>query len=299
MKALQYSVYGGPEVLRVAAAPEPHAGPGQVRISVKASGVNPLDWKLFGGSLAQGEPLEGPGYPGFEASGVVDEVGEGVTGVAVGDDVFGLGVATAAELAVLRVWAAKPASIDWSVAAGAGVGSDTAIRVLDLLGVGAGSTVFVDGASGGVGAVAVQVALGRGATVVASAGPDNQGYLVELGAVPVVYGEGLADRVRAAAPQGLDAVFDVAGKTDATVLVGLVADPAQVVSIANFSQGDTGMRVTEGAEGDAQAALAEAARLLADNLLVVKVQTFPLERAAEAYSLSLGGHVRGKLVLLP
>ena len=298
MQALQYSSYGGPEVLTVGPAPDPQAGPGQVRITVSAVGVNPLDWKIRAGYLAQGQPLQGTGYLGFEAAGVVDQVGDGVTGVSVGDDVFGLGTNTAAELAVLDAWAAKPAALDWSVAAGVGVAAETSIRVLDLLGVGPGSTVLVDGGAGGVGAVAVQVAVGRGATVVASAGEHNQGYLTEIGAIPVRYGDGLVDRVRAAAPQGVDAVFDVAGKSAPAELVRLVAEPSQVVSIANFS-GEAGIRATGGGESDRSAALAEAARLLEQNALVVKVQTFPLARAAEAYEISEGGHLRGKLVLLP
>lgn len=299
MKALQFLSYGGPEVLQLGAAPDPHPGPGEIRIRVRASSVNPLDWKLRSGLMAGGQPLEGAGYLGFDAAGVVDELGEGVAGVAVGDDVFGLGSNTAAELAVLRSYAKKPASIDWSVAAAAGVASETAIRALDLVGVASGSTVLVDGGAGGVGAVVVQVAVSRGATVVATAGADNQGYLAEIGAIGIRYGEGMADRARAAARGGYDAVVDVAGKTDAAVLVGLVTEPAQVVTIANFGAGDSGIQVTSGGEGDPMAAMAETARLLEQNQLVIKFQTFPLARAAEAHRISETGHVRGKLVLLP
>lgn len=299
MKALQYSTYGGPEVLSVGAAPEPHAGAGQIRIQVRAAGLNALDWKIRAGFMSQGSPLDGLGRSGFEAAGVVDEVGEGVTGTAVGDDVFGLGNATHAELAVLDAWAAKPASVDWAVAGASAVAAETAIRALDLLGVGAGATVLIDGGAGGVGAVAVQIAISRGATVVASASEGNQGYLTEIGALPVLYGDGLVGRVRAVAPQGVDAVFDVAGKTAPATLASLVADPAQVVTIAQFDVGDSGIRVTTGGESDRTATLAEAARLLQSNGLVVKVQTFPLERAREAFEISESGHVRGKLVLLP
>jgi NADPH:quinone reductase-like Zn-dependent oxidoreductase len=299
MKALQFREYGGPEVLTVAEAPEPHAGPGQVRIRVKAASVNPVDWKILSGAMAQGQPLAGPTYLGNDAAGVVDEVGEGVSDVAVGDDVFGLGAATQAELAVLRAFARKPSSLDWSVAAAAGVAAETAIRALDLLGVSSGSTVLIDGGAGGVGAVAVQIAVARGATVIATASEANQGYLQEIGAIGVLYGDGMTDRVRAAAPGGVDAVLDVAGKTPLADLVGLVPEPSQVVTIANFGVGDSGVRLTTGGEGDPTAAMAEAARLLEQNDLVIKVQTFPLERAAEAYTISRQGHVRGKLVLLP
>jgi len=199
MQAIQFHRYGGPEELQWAEAPEPHAGPGQIRVAVRAASVNPLDWKVLTGAMAGGAEPDGPGYPGYDAAGVVDEVGEGVTGVAVGDEVFGGGTGTQAEYAVLDTWARKPASVDWAVAAAATTAGETAERGLRLLGLTAGDTVFVDGGAGGVGAVVVQMAQALGLRVIASAGESNQDYLRELGAVPVVYGEGVADRVRAAA----------------------------------------------------------------------------------------------------
>jgi NADPH:quinone reductase-like Zn-dependent oxidoreductase len=300
MRALQFTRYGGPEVLEWAEAPDPHAGPGQVRIAVRAASVNPIDWKMVTGATSGGKPMEGVGYLGFDAAGVVDEVGEGVTGVSVGDDVLGRGRDTQAEFAVLDSWAAKPPSVDWAVAAAAGVAGETGERGLRLLGVKAGDTVFVDGGAGGVGAAAVQMAVARGATVIASAGEGNQDYLREIRATPVLYGPGVADRVRDAAGGQVDAVFDVAGKTPVEDLVSLVSEPSHVVSIANFTAGEAGVRVTGGsADSRPMEALSEVADLLADNKLVIKVQTFPFERAAEAYGISLGGHVRGKLVLVP
>lgn len=300
MRALQYSQYGGSEVIEWADAPDPHAGPGQVRVVVRAAGVNPLDWKMVSGFMAGGKPLEGTGYLGYEAAGVVDEVGEGVTGVAVGDDVFGLGSNTQAEFALLDTWAAKPASVDWAVAAASGVASETAERGLRLLGVKGGSTLFVDGGAGGVGSVVVQIALAMGLKVIASAGESNQGYLHEIGATGVLYGDGVADRVRSAAGGHVDAVFDVAGKTPMSELTSLVATPSQVLTIANFSAGEAGAQVTGGGgDSNAAEALVQAAQLLAENKLVIKVQTFPFDRAREAYEISLSGHVRGKLVLVP
>lgn len=300
MRALQFTAYGGPEVLQWADAPDPHAGPGQIRIAVRAASVNPIDWKLFGGMMSGGQPLEGTGRLGFDAAGVVDEVGEGVTGISVGDDVLGLGSDTQAEYAVLNAWAAKPSSVDWAVAAAAGVAGETAQRCLRLLDVKAQDTVFIDGGAGGVGAVAVQMAVARGAKVVASAGEDNQDYLREIGATPVRYGAGVVDRVRDVAGGPVDAVFDVAGKTPAEDLIGLAPEPAKVVSIANFGAAQAGVRVTGGGE-DSQPveALAQVADLLAQNNVVIKVQTFPFDRAAEAYRISQAGHVRGKLVLVP
>jgi NADPH:quinone reductase-like Zn-dependent oxidoreductase len=300
MRALQFSTYGGPEVLQWAEAPEPHAGPGQIRIAVHAASVNPIDWKKFSGVMSGGEPMAGTGYLGADAAGVVDEVGEGVTGVAVGHEVFGRGPNTQAEYAVLGAWAAKGPSVDWAVAAAAGVAGETSERGLRLLDVNAGDTLFVDGGAGGVGAVTVQMALARGAKVIASASEANLDYLRELGAIPVRYGEGVAERVRDAAGGPVDAVFDVAGKTPVEELISLAPEPSQVVTIANYAAAQAGARVTGGgADSRPMEALAQVAELLAQNKLVIKVQTFPFDRAAEAYRISQSGHVRGKLVLVP
>ena len=300
MQALQFHRYGDPDVLEWGDAPEPHAGTGQIRITVRAASVNPIDWKVFTGAASGGKPMTGTGYLGYDAAGVVDEVGEGVTGVSVGDEVFGNGRHTMASYAVLDSWAAKSPAIDWAVAAAAGVSGETAERGLRLLGVTAGDTLFVDGGAGGVGAVTVQMAVARGVRVIASSGESNLDYLREIGATPVRYGEGVADRVREAAGGPVDAVFDVAGKTPIEELIGLVPAPDRVVSIANFAAGQAGARVTGGSADSRPAeALALVARLLAENQVVIKVQTFPFDRAAEAYRISRSGHVRGKLVLIP
>jgi NADPH:quinone reductase-like Zn-dependent oxidoreductase len=300
MRALQFTAYGGHEVLTWGDAPDPHPGPGQIRIAVRAASVNPIDWKIFSGATSGGKPMEGTGYLGFDAAGVVDEIGDGVTGVSVGDEVLGRGQGTQAELAVLTSWAPKPEALDWAVAAAAGVAGETAERGLRLLGVNAGDTIFVDGGAGGVGAVVVQMAMSRGLRVIASSSEANHDYLRELGATPVLYGDGLADRVREAAGGPVDGVFDVAGKTPAQDLIGLAPAPSKVVTIANFAAGELGVRVTGGdADSRPMEALAEVAELLAQKKLVIEVQTFPFDRAADAYRISLGGHVRGKLVLVP
>jgi NADPH:quinone reductase-like Zn-dependent oxidoreductase len=300
MRALQFTEYGSPEVLGWGDAPEPHPGPGQIRIAVRAASVNPSDWKVLTGAFSGGQPLGGTGFLGSDAAGVVDEVGEGVTGVSVGDEVFGRGQNTQAEFAVLGSRAPKPSSVDWAVAAAAGTAGETAERGLRLLGVEAGDTIFIDGGAGGVGAVAVQMAVARGARVIASSSEANRDYLREIGAIPVSYGEGVAGRVQDAAGGRVDAVFDVAGKTPVQELVSLVSEPSQVLSIANFAAGQAGARVTDGStDSRPMEAVAEVAELLAQNKLVIKVQTFPFERAAEAYRISQGGHVRGKLVLVP
>jgi NADPH:quinone reductase-like Zn-dependent oxidoreductase len=300
MRAVQFTEYGGPEVLTVGETPEPHAGRGEIRIAVRAASVNPIDWKILSGMMAGGRPLSGIGHLGTDGAGVVDEVGEGVTGVSVGDEVFGRGRGTHAEFAVLNAWAQKPPEADWPVAGALGVAGETAERMLRLLGVTEGTVLFVDGGAGGVGTFAVQMAVGRGARVIASASEANHDYLRELGAIPVTYGEGVADRVREAAGGPVDAVADIAGKTPIEELISLAPTPSQVVTIANYAVGESGARLTGGG-GDSrpEQALAEIAGLLGRGALRVQVSTFPLEEAVEAYRISRAGHVRGKLVLIP
>lgn len=218
----------------------------------------------------------------------------------VGDEVLGRGSDTQAEYAVLDAWVAKPSAVDWAVAASAGVAGETAERGLRLLNVKAGDTVFVDGGAGGVGSATVQMAVARGAKVVASSSQANHDYLREIGATPVLYGEGVVARVQAAAACPVDAVFDVAGRTPVEDLVSLAPEPSQVVTIANFDAAQAGARVTGGGEDShPMEALALVAGLLAQGKLVITVQTFPFERAAEAHRISAAGHVRGKLVLVP
>ena len=221
MKAITYTEFGGPEVLRLEEVDEPHAGRGQVRLKVVAAGVNPLDSKIRNGWRPQIAPPF-PVIPGVEAAGVVDEVGESVTGVAVGDEVLGWTVTGAyAEHALAVDFGPKPADLDWDLAAALPVAVETSVRVLDALGVGEGDTLLLHGAAGVTGAVGVQLAVTRGATVIGTASPGNHDYLRSLGAIPVAYGAGLADRVREAAPRGIDAVYDAAGAGDLEVSIDL------------------------------------------------------------------------------
>jgi NADPH:quinone reductase-like Zn-dependent oxidoreductase len=297
MRAIQFNQYGGPEVLEWAQAPELHATENTVTISVRAASLNAIDWKIRRGLMSGQGPDNFPAFLGFDAAGVVDQVGEGVTGFEVGDEVFGLGHRTHAEYAVLKSFVDKPAEVSWSEAAAAGVAGETSVRALNLLGVTHGTTVVIDGAAGGVGAVAVQVAVARGATVIATASERNHEYLAALGAAPVQYGDGVTDRIRQVAPGGVDAVLDVVGKTPMENLVSLVDDPQQVVSIANFSAPEHGARVTGGG-GDPTAALREIADLLANGRLKIEVAAYPMNEATEAHRLQEQGHVRGKLVLV-
>ena len=240
LKAVRFSQFGGPEVLEIVDLPDPHPGPGQVRIAVRAAGVNPSDWKKRKGLM----DAELPQTMGHEAAGVVDELGEGVADMAAGDRVFGFSAegAAQAELAVLSSYAPIPPSLDFPGAAALPAAIETATRALDQLGVGSGSTLLINGASGSVGSAAVQLAVVRGARVIGTASPANHDYLRSLRAEPVAYGEGLAGRVRALAPDGVDAALDVAGSGVLPELTELAGGPEHVVTIA-LHRGDRVHRV--------------------------------------------------------
>jgi len=302
VKTVRFSRFGGPEVLEIVDLPDPHPGPGQVRIVVRAAGVNPSDWKKRKG-LMDGEL---PQTLGHEAAGVVDELGEGVADVAVGDRVFGLSAegAAQAELAVLSFYAPIPPSLDFPGAAALPAAVETATRTLDQLGVGAGAgrrgTLLINGASGSVGSAAVQLAVVRGARVIGTASPANHDYLRSLGAEPVAYGEGLAGRVRALAPDGVDAALDVAGSGVVPELIELAGGPEHVVTIADFAGAqEHGVRFSRGDAGRAVHALAEIGELIESGRFSLPVaRTFPLAQVAQAHRVGEDGRVRGKLVLV-
>jgi NADPH:quinone reductase-like Zn-dependent oxidoreductase len=308
------TAYGGPEVLAVADEPLTAPGPGEARIEVRASGVNPVDYKTYSGMFGS-DPSRLPLRLGLEASGVVTAVGPDALGpagpVAVGDEVIAFRVSGgyAAELVVpAQSLVPKPPVLGWAEASGLMLAGATAWHALVATAVGAGDIVLVHGAAGGVGLMAIQLATARGATVVGTASPARHDLLREFGAIPVAYGDGLADRLRAAAPQGVTAALDLVGTDEAVdVSVDLVADRNRIATIAAPRRGlELGIKVLGGSPGaDPGTAIREAARLelarLAGQgrLRVLVDQSFPLENAADAHLLSMGGHVCGKIALIP
>ena len=298
MRAVQFAEYGEPEVLQVVEVAEPHAGPGEVRIAVRAAGVNAIDWKMRAGYLREQMPITLPAGTGRDAAGVVDEVGEGVDDVAVGDAVFGAGPATFAEYAVLTDWAKKPEGLSFEEAGGYPTAVETAIRILDQIGVRSGETLLVSGAAGGVGSAVLQIARDRGIVVIGTASARNQGYVRSLGATPTVYGDGLIERVRALAPDGIDAALDIAGSGVIPELIALTGEPSKVLSIADFSAPQHGAQVS-GAATNRMNAFAEAARLFTAGTFRLPVErTFPLAEAAAAQAANAEGHTVGKLVVV-
>jgi NADPH:quinone reductase-like Zn-dependent oxidoreductase len=308
-KVVQYRRYGGPEVLELVDREDPTPGPGQVRVAVRAAAVNPLDWKLRGGAMAPGDAPDEPQVPGYDVAGVVDALGEGVTAFAVGDEVVGkaTGGGYAEEVvANVRALVRKPAEIAWETAAALPVVATTAYRALALLGLGegdhTGTTIVIDGAAGSVGVFAVQLAVARGATVIGSAGEAHQDEVRALGATPVVYGEGLADRVRAVAPDGVDLGFDTSGYGGLRDLVALTGSPEKAITIADYAGAqELGVTFTSGGDPDDESrALTEALGLLAEGRLrAPTVVTYPLAEAGRAQDDNQTRRVAGKLVLLP
>lgn len=218
--------------------------------------------------------------------------------MAVGDAVFGLGMATMAEYAVLTSWAHKPDSLSFEEASGLPVVVETTTRIFDQVVAKPGETILVSGASGGVGTVLIQFARHRGMTVIGTASDRNQDYVRKLGAIPTPYGPGLADRVAQLAPQGVDAAFDIAGSGIIAELVDIVGNPVRVLSISDFSAPNYGAQFSPDPRQSPGRHLAEAARLHSEGGLRLTVEkTFPLARIGEAQALSSEGHVTGKLVV--
>lgn len=312
-RAVRIQEFGGPEVLEVVEIDAPRAAAGEVVIEVRAAGVNPVDSKIRQGKRASG-PLESPIGLGSDASGVVVALGEGVTEFAIGDEVIGYrlkGAFASHVVGSTELFTPRPSEVSSEQGAAIGVPVSTAYQLLRSLGLGEGDTLLVHAGSGGVGQAAIQFARLWGATVVATASPANHARLQELGAVPVAYGEGLLERVEAAAPQGIDVVLDAAGTQEAIdVSLALVDDPQRIGEIVNVEWAEKyGVQAFSGSRpgfmGPEELALrAEAipfaAELVASGKFELEIAVrYPLERVADAMRHSDSGHVRGKIVLIP
>ncbi|SEQ83576.1 NADPH:quinone reductase [Streptomyces sp. yr375] len=305
MKAISYSRYGGPETLAFGEVRDPKVGPDSVLVKVRAAAVNPVDWKAREGYLDSIFDAVFPVVPGWDVSGVVVQLGFSVTEYAIGDEVMGyvredfLSRGTFAEYvaAPVRTLARKPRNLTWEEAAGLPLTGLTAYQVLmKALQVKRGETVLVHAAAGGVGAIAVQLARHLGARVIGTASPANHDFVRALGGEPVTYGEGLSERVRGLAPEGVDAAFDTIGGETLKVSANLLAPEGRLVSIADGDVVGYGGRyywVRPDAED-----LTRLADLAEQGVVSVHVSdTFPLERAADAHRLSAEGRTRGKIVV--
>ena len=314
-RAVAATAFGGPEVLSVIETPIGPPGPGEALISVRAAGTNPIDYKVYSGAMGR-DPARLPMGLGSEAAGVVTEVADGVLGpggqpIRVGDEVVAYRIAGAyADEVTVPASSVipKPSTLSFEEASGMMLTGVTAAHALAVVGVGAGETVLVHGAAGGVGLMAVQLAVVTGARVIGTASQSGHALLREFGAEPVTYGAGLEERVRALAPGGVDAAVDCAGGDETLdTSLALVADRGRIVTIvASRRAFDSGIKVIGGSPGAdpgteiRAAARLELARLAEDGKLrVVVAATYPLAEAAAAHRALATGHTRGKIILVP
>ncbi|PRY38942.1 NADP-dependent oxidoreductase [Umezawaea tangerina] len=296
MRAITFSAYGGPDVLQLSEVPVPQPGPGQVRVAVRAAGINPLDWKIRNGTKQQSFPVSFPHTPGFEVAGVVDAVGEGAD-FAVGDEVFGLpDTGGYAEYALAKTLAPKPAGISWADAAALPVAGETALRVLGLLGVREGETLLVHGASGTTGRFAAQAAVAQRVIVIGTAGSRNLDDLKSLGVVPVLYGDGWEERVREAAFGSVDAVLDASGHGVLPGSIKLRGTKDRIVTIADEAAFELGIPYS-GPEQSREVLTAIAGWVTDRGVRIAHGGSYPLEDAAAAQIESENGHPGGKLTL--
>ncbi|MEV7288353.1 NADP-dependent oxidoreductase [Streptomyces sp. NPDC093252] len=302
--AAQFTEYGTSEALDVVDVPPPVPGRGQVRLAVRAAGVNPADWKILGGMMREQMPLEFPAGLGSEVAGVVDAVGADVTAFATGDEVLGAPLTGAyAEYALAdpASLVTRPRTVPWEVAGALAVAGGTAWAALQRLGVGAGDTLLVLAATGGVGTFAVQLARARGARVIGTTGPGSHDRLRSLGGEPVTYGDGWEARVRELAPDGVDAVLDASGRGEIPGAIDLAGGPGRVLSLVAFDAADTGIILhAGGAAGGTVPALHEILDLIDTHRLNVPVsRVYPLREVREALEESREGHVGGKISVVP
>jgi NADPH:quinone reductase-like Zn-dependent oxidoreductase len=302
-RAVIYEAFGGPEVLELREVPEPHAGPGEVRVRVSAAGLNPMDWGIASRPEAAAQfGIRVPAGFGSDLAGVIDEVGAGATGFAVGDRVHGAALGRAvADFVVLgtptdALWH-TPEGISAEVASTLAVAGATAAAALAAIGLRPGDTALIGGAAGGVGVFAVQLAVLAGATVLGTGSQGTSAFLRQLGAEPVLYGPGLADRVRMLAPGGVTAATDLFGTETAEAALALGVPPERISTIAAGPTPPGGVRAT-GAINAAPDALQQITdAILAGELTVPIAAVFPVEKIRDAVALQAGRHVHGKVVV--
>jgi NADPH:quinone reductase-like Zn-dependent oxidoreductase len=302
-RAVVHEKFGGPEVLELREVPEPHAGPDEVRVRVTAVGLNPMDWVLTSmPEMADRFGITLPSGFGYDFAGVVDEVGDGAAGFAVGDRVHGgaLGRA-AADFVVVGTPTGTlfptPEGISDEVASTLPVAGSTASAALAAIDLNSADTVLIGGAAGGVGIFAVQLARLTGARVIGTAAQNTFEFLRGLGAEPVTYGAGLADRVRALVPDGVTAATDLFGTETAEAALALGVPPRRISTIAAGPNPPGGVRPTGGVDADPGALQRITDALLAGRLTVPIAATFPLEQIRDAVTLQAERHVHGKIVV--
>jgi NADPH:quinone reductase-like Zn-dependent oxidoreductase len=302
-KAVRFNEYGGTDVLQVVDVPDPVPGTGEVLVRVKAAGINPGEASIREGLLHALWPATFPSGQGSDLAGVVEAVGDGVTAWKPGDEVLGWTDqrASHAELVVTSAdqLIAKPQAIPWEVAGALFVAGTTARASVRAIAPQAGETIVVTGAAGGVGSLTVQLARRTGARVIGLASAGNHDWLRAHDVIPVAYGDGVAERIRAEAPDGVDAFVDTFGGYLDLALVDLGVAPERVNTIIPPEQRD-GVKSEGNNQGASTEALSELAGLIAAGELELPIaRTYPLVEVREAYTDLARRHTRGKIVLIP
>jgi NADPH:quinone reductase-like Zn-dependent oxidoreductase len=296
--AIVMTGYGPPEVLKWAGVPLPEPRQGQIRIKVRAAGISPTDLALRAGYLKDAIPLPPDAVLGFEAAGTVDAVGPGVTGTSVGDGVTALlfSLGGYAEYAVASIWTRKPDAVSWVDAAALPSSAEAAVGVLRQLNVKRGETLLLFGGGGSVGIIATQLAVARGVKVISAVGEHDETLARALGATPVLYGAGVADRVRAL--RAVDAVFDAAGNGVLADAIALAGGPKRVITLSDPAAADFGVTLSEPTADRAPGALDETIALLADGRLRLRAhKSVPMQQAAEAHRQLESGNVHERIIL--
>lgn len=297
------TAFGGPETLAVVERPEPHAGPGQVRVRVTAAGLNPVDWKIAeGGATAERFGVTPPFGNGNDFAGVVDEVGDGVTAWSPGDRVYGGArfQAQADHLVVgdLTTLNRTPDTLADEVAAVLDIAGRTAVAGVDALALGPDDVLLVTAAAGGVGVLAVQLAVRTGATVLGTASAANHETLRRWGATPIAYGAGLPDRIRAAAPGGVTAVLDCHGRESIDLALELGIPAARINSVADKGYAESVGAISIGRATTPTSAIRPLAELVGHGAVEVPIEArYPLSDVQAAYERLREGHLLGKIVL--
>ena len=304
-RAVRFDNYGGVDVLKVVEVERPTPGPGQALVRVKAAGLNPGEASIRRGLMHERWPATFPSGQGSDLAGVVEETGEGVDNVKVGDEVIGFTDLRASHAEFVAVAAEnltpRPANVSWEAAGALFVAGVTAYAAVRAVGAGPDDTVVVSGAAGGVGSLAIQLTLNAGATVIGLASERNHEWLSDHGVIPVTYGEGMQDRIRTAAGGKIDAFIDTFGGGYVELAVALGVKPDRIDTIIDFAAAERYGAKTDGNAAAASAdTLAELAKLIEAGRLEVPIAAvFPLTEVQDAFRQLEQRHTRGKIVLVP
>jgi NADPH2:quinone reductase len=304
-RAVRFDHYGDRDVLYIADVGVPTPPGGEVVVKVRAAGINPGEASIRSGALDAIFPATFPSGEGSDLAGVVSGVGDGVTGFAVGDEVLGWSWRRSSHAEYVSVPVTqlirKPPELSWEVAGSLYVVGCTAYAAVRAVDVQPEDTVAVSAAAGGVGSVVVQLLRAKGATVLGIASPANHDWLSAHGVIPVSYGDGIAERLRALSPDGIDAFIDLFGPQYLQLAVDLGVAPERIETIISRDKArELGTKVEGSGDASTTDVLSEMAGLVASGQIEIPIAaTYPLEKVRDAFAQLEERHTHGKIVLIP